>query len=175
MDCEEPIQDVLTELYAEMPDDKPDRKILNQLLKIVIPRAGFTGGCLFLVNPQTGHLTPRTLIGKIRALEVKPIPVEGGAPLPTPDQSSSTAPDRQPKSAHGIVNAFASKAPIVEKIVDAHSNQGVTRFSSVVGGRAPIGVLYLERPISATRIQEDVALQTFRAINHTLGDALLLD
>lgn len=173
--CEEPIQDVLTDLYAEMPDDKPDRKILNQLLKTVIPCAGFTGGCLFLVNPRTGQLTPRTLIGKVQTLEVKPVPVERGGLPQTPTPPTSTGIDQPSNSLNGIATAFASKVPIVEKIVDADSKQGVARFCSVVGERLPIGVLFLERPISVNRSQENVALQTFRAINHTLGDALLLD
>jgi hypothetical protein len=151
--CPERIQEALKKLYLEMSDESVNKALVGRLLKDVVPDAGFTGGCVFVVDPSSLSLKPRTMIGKVQMRNISNVALEPG----------DTA-----------VSALTSTDPIVI-IPDAISDVPLTGIYSALGNRKKIGVLYLELPKNALKESSQDTVGLFNAIRKTLCDALLLD
>ncbi|MEN9845299.1 MAG: hypothetical protein RIS36_446 [Pseudomonadota bacterium] len=177
-ECSVEIQEALRALYDTMPDGTPDRASLSAILTTLIPKAGFTGGCLFVANKRSGILTPGRIIGRVRAMEVGPVPL-----WTSQESYSNKSSFHQAKSPQGMVErAFVTRRPITERFehtVETQENPllsiPITRFSATVGDKRPMGVLYLEKPFLNVPEEDKIALPTFRALNKTLSDALCID
>ena len=181
-DCPTPVQVAIRELYAAMPADRPDASVLQTLLGKVIPNAGFTGGCLFLVNKRTSTLTPRTIIGEVRGREIQPVPLQDPSASSVRYREQEESGFRAQEGRDPIARAFISKRPVVEDHEQAAPSQPtesarpqIRKFFAAIGEEVPVGVLYLEKTLSGSSRLDDYALPTFRAINRSLSDALLLD
>ena len=173
--CAANIQDLLREIYAEMPDDSVNRKALERLVKEVIPQAGFTGGCVYVIDPASQTLSPRTMIGKVKRRAISTITL-GSPVLQALDPTSSEAELIEAATDHidAIANAFACVQPIIER--DENLNEdSLTTISSSLGGKRRIGVLYLEKPSDASPEQDSVTVMTFKALRQALCDALHLE
>jgi hypothetical protein len=178
--CPIQIQNALTSLYETMSESGPDQASLSTLLTKVIPQAGFTGGCLFLLSKRKGALIPGTMIGRVRALEIDSVPLVPTGPSPLAPLSSSGRTKSGPRAM--IERAFISRRPIMDRFEHTGTNSEddslpihIARFSATVGEKTPVGVLYLEKPLSDNPEEETNSLPTFRAINKSLSDALSID
>ena len=69
--CSTEIQSALQSLYSCLSDPQSTGEALELLIRQIIPDAGFTGGCIYLVDPSAFALMPRTVFGsvKLRAVE----------------------------------------------------------------------------------------------------------
>jgi hypothetical protein len=136
-----------------MSGESVNKVLVGRLLKDVVPAAGFTGGCVFVVDPSSLSLKPRTMIGTVQMRTISNVALEQG---------------------DAAVTALSCSEPIVTLPV-ALSDAPLTGIYCALGDRKKIGVLYLELPKSTPSKSADETLGVFRAIKQTLCDALLLD
>jgi hypothetical protein len=151
--CPESVQQALKQIYTEMSGESVNKVLVGRLLKDVVPAAGFTGGCVFVVDPSSLSLKPRTMIGTVQMRTISNVALEQG---------------------DAAVTALSCSEPIVTLPV-ALSDAPLTGIYCALGDRKKIGVLYLELPKSTPSKSADETLGVFRAIKQTLCDALLLD
>jgi hypothetical protein len=151
--CSQQMQESLKNLYAELSDNAVNKALVAKLLKDIVPQAGFTGGCVFVVDPSSLSLKPRTLIGQVQMRQITNVALEPG---------------------DAAVSALSSTQPIVKN--DQDSDATLTGIYSALGGRKKIGVLYLETPQGTPSAppSEDT-LGVFQVIQKALSDVLLLD
>lgn len=181
-DCPPPIQVAIRDLYAAMPSDRPDPLIVQKLLGPVTRDAGFTGGCLFLINQRTFTLTPRTVIGEVKGREIRPVPLNRSVAGNSRSSDEGDADQALHEARDPIARAFISKRPVIEEISEDSrpskaepSRAHIRKFFAAIGEEGPIGVLYLEKPLLEASRHDEYALPTFRAINRSLSDALFVD
>jgi hypothetical protein len=151
--CPQRIQEALKQIYSEMSDDSVNKALVGRLLKDVVPDAGFTGGCVFVVDPSSLSLKPRTMIGKVQMRNITNVALEPG---------------------DSAVSALTSTDPVII-IPDTLSGAPLTGIYSALGNRKKIGVLYLELPKSTSDNTAEDTMGLFNVIRKTLCDALLLD
>jgi hypothetical protein len=151
--CSESVQQALKALYADMSDETVNKSIVGKLLKDVVPEAGFTGGCVFVVEPTSLTLKPRTLIGKVQMRQIANVALEPGDPA---------------------VSALSSNQPIVKSGAAADSAPFAGIYSAL-GDRKKIGVFYLELPQKAALPPSEEIMGTYNVLKKALSDALLLD
>lgn len=151
--CSEAVQHALKALYAEMSDESVNKGIVGKLLKDVVPEAGFTGGCVFVVDPTSLSLKPRTLIGKVQMRQIANVTLEPGDPA---------------------ISALSSTQPVIKTGVVPDSSPFAGIYSAL-GGRKKIGVLYLELPQKASIPPSEETLGVYHVLKKALADALLLD
>ena len=150
--CSPAVQQALKELYAEMSNEEVNKGLVRRLLKNIVPEAGFTGGCVFVVDPSSLSLKPRTLIGKVQLREISNVALGPG---------------------DAAVSALSTPQPVVQRSEDL-SNSALTGIYSALGGRKKIGVLYLETPQQSVQPDEGT-MGCFEVIKKALSDALLLE
>ncbi|MFN4895840.1 MAG: hypothetical protein ACK5GN_00960 [Pseudomonadota bacterium] len=151
--CPETVKNALKALYSEMSDDSVNKTVVGKLLKDVVPDAGFTGGCVFVVDPTSLSLKPRTLIGKVQMRQIANVALEPGDPA---------------------VSALSDGPPII-KNGNAPDNSLFAGIYSALGGRKKIGVFYLELPQKASMPVSEETLGVYNVLKKALSDALLLD
>lgn len=151
--CPDTVQQALKQLYSEMSDESVNKALVGRLLKDIVPEAGFTGGCVFVVDPSSLSLKPRTVIGKVSMRSISNVALEPG---------------------DAAVSALSSTEPIV-RVSDTNSDPARAGIYSALGGRKKIGVLYLETPQTPPTPPTEQSLGVFHAIRQALCDALLLD
>jgi hypothetical protein len=172
--CQPLVQSSLRALYAEMPNGRPEPAIVKTLLNDVIPQAGFTGGCLYVMNVKAQVLSPRKVFGNVRGRNIGPVQLSPTvASFPSSLKQSRRQTSQVQSSKDSVAAALASERPIVE-LASNTPQSSITQFSGILGKRMRIGVLYLERP-DLTDATDGQSLVTYQAINQTLCDALLID
>jgi hypothetical protein len=172
--CTPAVQAALTALYAEMPRTSVNKLALEKLVKQIIPQAGFTGGCVFVVDPTAMSLIPRTGIGKVQLRRLVTVPLKSApgaamAPLISEVISTGARPPTDLASA-----AFACDQPLIERS-DVEGNDVVAGIYCSLGKKRRIGVLYLELPERELNSTDPQALKTFKALRQSLCDALLVE
>jgi hypothetical protein len=108
---------------------------------------------VFVVDPSSLSLKPRTIIGKVQMRNITNVALEPG----------DTA-----------VAALTSPTPIII-VPDPISATPLTGIYSALGSRKKIGVLYLELPEGASKESSEDLVGLFNVIRKTLCDALLLE
>jgi hypothetical protein len=151
--CSEAVKEALKNLYSEMSDESVNKAIVGRLIKDVFPEAGFTGGCVFVVDPTSLSLKPRTLIGNVQMRQISNVALEPGDPA---------------------VSALSSTQPVV-KNGDGTENASVAGIYSALGSRKKIGVLYLETSQKNQVPPSDETMGVFNVLKKALSDALLLE
>jgi hypothetical protein len=175
--CQPPVQEALQACYANMPGGLKIRSLLKILIREVIPQAGFTGGCVFVVNSEKQQLTPKTLIGSVRRRSLAAVnisAVQFSAASESESEAVCEVLQRDGEGADSVVGAFASKNLIVTR-EEAGAKGGVTTFAYSLGSRCPLGVLYLERPSGQQHHEDSFVVPTFQAIAQTLCDVFLIE
>jgi len=172
--CPPAIQAALKALYAEMPTGEVNKSVLERLIKQVIPMAGFTGGCVFVVDPSAMSLVPRTAIGRIKLrnltnIALKSAPGAAMAALIVENLSTGSRPTTDP-----AVTAFACDQPLIERSEVDQPEVPAGIYCSL-GKKRKIGVLYLEVPERELSTTDPPALKTYKALRHALCDALLVE
>lgn len=151
--CSENVQRSLKDLYAELSDNSVNKTLVGKLLKTIVPEAGFTGGCVFVVDPSSLSLKPRTLIGKVQMRQITNVALEPG---------------------DAAVSALSSQQPVVQLSEDL-SDSSLAGIYCALGGRKKIGVLYLETPQKAHHKPDEGTLGVFEVIRKALCDTLLIE
>jgi hypothetical protein len=151
--CPESVQKSLKDLYAELSDSSVNKTLVGKLLKTIVPDAGFTGGCVFVVDPSSLSLKPRTLIGKVQMRQITNVALEPG---------------------DAAVSALSSQQPVVQLSEDL-SDVSLAGIYCALGGRKKIGVLYLETPQKAHNKPDEGTLGVFEVIRKALCDTLLIE
>jgi len=151
--CPEGVQKSLKELYAELSDDSVNKNLVGKLLKSIVPEAGFTGGCVFVVDPSSLSLKPRTLIGKVQMRQITNVALEPG---------------------DAAVSALGSQQPVVQ-LSENLKDPSLAGIYCSLGGRKKVGVLYLETPQRSPQEPDEGTLGMFEVIRKALCDTLLIE
>jgi hypothetical protein len=172
--CPAHVQAALRTLYSEMPRSHVNRDALEILLKEVIPAAGFTGGCIFVVDPASLALAPRTVIGQVtlrpvQRVALKTIPGNGKNALISETILSSAG-----SSGDLAAAAFACSYPLLERSDEPADSANIGLYASL-GTKRRVGVLYLEAPENKVSVADGGAVLLFKALRQTLCDALLVE
>lgn len=148
-DC---IADVITELVRTVEGAGQTVQALTRLVEEVIPRAGFSSGCVYLLSRAQQVLVPQIMIGEARDIAHDTIPLYAG---------------------NEVAQAVFSSMPVKHTAHNESSGQTAVRF--VCGFQSPQvdGVLML-RGVSPelTQQQEYDQFNCFRSI-HALLEMIL--
>jgi len=155
--CSPRLKRQLIELYERLGTHEIDRDAVSYLVKELIPLGGFTGGCIYVIDPSSGMLMPRVKIGLPRLLSCVPLPSK-------PEERDDESP---------IHAAFACSAPIMETALPGSSGL-LSYIAASFGGSRKVGVLYLEMPDVSLRATDPSRLQRFKALLQALNDCLHL-
>jgi hypothetical protein len=148
--CSEQLQNSIKQLYSEISGESVDKALVGRLLKDIIPDVGFSGGCVFVVDPSSLSLKPRTLIGKVQLRTITNVALEPG---------------------DAAVSAL-SEPEVTVKTGTTTDGTALAGIYSALGTRKKIGVLYLETPRSHT---SEETLGIFHVLKKALCDVLLID
>jgi hypothetical protein len=172
--CDPEVQDALRELYTRLCDTRSTGDALESLIRRIIPDAGFTGGCVFLVDPAAFALMPRTVFGSVRLRSVERIHLK----QQYSEQQSNSAFNGSGQSGQGepdlAATALSCAQPVIERHDDMHS-LGLTGMYASLGESKKVGVLYLEAPETIDANEDHRIICTFKAMRQALADALKLD
>jgi hypothetical protein len=171
--CPSEIQSALQSLYANLSDTQSTCDALEVLIRQIIPGAGFTGGCVFLVDPAAFALMPRTVFGNVKLRAVERIMLKQAF---TEQQSLAFAGVASVSSCEPdlAATALSCAQPVVERHDDLHS-LGITGMYASLGESKKVGVLYLEAPEAPDAAGDHQTMCTFKAMRQALADALRLD
>lgn len=147
----------LLELYERIGVGEIDKNNVAFLVKELIPLAGFSGGCIYVIDPTTNMLMPRVRIAEPRLLPCAPLPL-----------AAEHAADESP-----IHAAFSCTTPIMETALPDRSGL-LSYIAASFGGSRKVGVLYLEMPDVSLRATDPSRLQRFKALLQALNDCLNL-
>ena len=151
--CPPHIQEALRTLYSDLNGYAVNKGAIQTLLKSIIPQAGYTGGCVFVVDPSTASLKPRTIIGEVNLRTISNVSLEPG---------------------DIAVTALSQGAPIFQ-FDDKNTASSLEGIYSSLGSARKVGVLYLEKPTTGILIQNDEReLGTFNILKQALCDILHL-
>lgn len=150
--CPPHIQEALRSLYNDINGYAVNKAAIQTLLKSIIPQAGYTGGCVFVVDPSTACLKPRTIIGEVNLRSIANVSLEPG---------------------DLAVTALSQGAPIFQ-IEEKNPGKQLEGTYSSLGSARKVGVLYLERPIDVPTETDEKALGTFNILKQALCDILHL-
>lgn len=154
--CPNEIRKKLTELYRDLDPELISRENINHLAKNIIPLAGFTGGCVYIIDPATNVLMPRLRIGQMRLLDFKNIQCTSSKTVCSP-----------------VAAAFYCSTPIMESALPQDGGL-ISYIAGVLGDKKRVGVLYLEMPDVSLRSTDSNRLKCFKALRQALNDCLLL-
>lgn len=151
--CPPQVQEALRSLYNDIGGYAVNKEAVQTLLKSIIPQAGFSGGCVFVVDPSTASLKPRTIIGNVNLRAIKNVNLEPG---------------------DLAVEALGKQEPLFVK----PSSEAPTNLEGIycsLGARRKVGVLYLETPVvGGTWPNINDAVGTFNVLKQALCDVLHL-
>ena len=173
--CSPQVQRALRNLYAEMSGNNPLGQVLEHLFRGVIPEAGFTGGCVFVVDPASFALMPRTVFGTVKLRAVEQVALRRNrAAEGDDDPSLGVLGGKSGFEADYAATALACSHPVIERQGDS-AEHPLTGMYGSLGEMRKIGVLYLEAPEGSTLQGDAESMGAFKAMRQALSDALRLD
>ncbi len=144
------LQDQLEEVYKRIDPRAINKEALDYFAREVVPQFGFAGGCVFLIELDTGRLLPRLSMGSADLSRFKAVSTK-----------SRIVPDP-------IATAFECASPLTESQVESFGQVNTTFIAGGIGNTQRIGVLYLE--IDSKAPTGD--LNRFKALRQALSDIL---
>jgi hypothetical protein len=171
--CAAETQSALQQLYSHLCDAQSTGEALELLIRRIIPDAGFTGGCVYLVDPTAFALMPRTVFGSIKLRSVERVMLkqafaeQQAGVFPGMANIGSCEPDL-------AATALSCAQPVIERHDNLHTS-GLTGMYASLGDSKKVGVLYLEAPEAVDLQGEHQTMCTFKAMRQALADALKLD
>jgi hypothetical protein len=172
--CAKETQASLQALYAQISEPQQTGNALEALIRKIIPEAGFTGGCIFLVDPAAFALMPRTVFGDVKLRPIERVFLKHTL---GDQQSSGGFPSFMSAGAYEpdiAATALSCAQPLIERQGDSHGS-GLTGMYASLGDAKKVGVLYLEAPESSDTNGDHQTMCTFKAMRQALADALKLD
>jgi hypothetical protein len=172
--CAQETQASLQALYAQISEPNQTTTALETLIRRIIPEAGFTGGCIFLVDPAVFALMPRTVFGDVKLRPVERVLLKQAFL----DQQMSGGFTNFMSASSAEPDLAATALSCVQPVVERHDDQaasGLTGIYASLGDAKKVGVLYLEAPDSPDTSGDHQTMCTFKAMRQALVDALKLD
>jgi hypothetical protein len=172
--CPPDVQAAIRRVYAQMPRNSVNKAAIELIIKEVIPLAGFTGGCIFLVDPSSMSLVARTVIGSVTLRTLNPVPL----PRTQGSHMDTLVGDVLTTNIHLTDDfarvAFDSDQPLMQRssVVGPQARTGIY---GRLGKERRIGVLYLEAPEATFTTSGLKTVKIFRAIHLTLCHALFVE
>lgn len=155
--CTSEIRDCFERIYASIRPGGHQQALLRQILREIIPQAGFVSGCIYTADPDHYRLVPQVAVGSARRQDFH-----------SRDLSLKA------ESNEIVSLAYLSPQPIVEYHLDTEG-ACVNRIAGYIGSRTRLGVLYLEMEGDVYDRDPALVLNQFRAIQHALSDCLALE
>ncbi|NMC62761.1 MAG: hypothetical protein GYA55_06275 [SAR324 cluster bacterium] len=152
--CNDVIRTKFQSVYSSMVPGQVSIKALEILINEVIPWAGFTRGCIYLMDKNDMYLIPRLKIGTGNISRYRPVRCE-----------------TEVFTDHPIANALFASIPIKQKDILLHGER-VSHISGSIGNGNKGGVLYLELSDEAADSLANEQMVFFRAIQQALNDCL---
>ena len=149
--CPPHIQEALRTLYNDIDGYSVNKSAIQTLLKSIIPQAGFTGGCVFVIDPSTASLKPRTIIGQVNLRQIQNISLDPG------DMAVAALGQTEP------LFDFKEQGP-----------QQIEGIYSSLGEQRKVGVLYLETPKTFNEEPAGRTIGTYNILKKALCDVLHL-
>ena len=154
--CLPHIKKEFRDLYGSMNTETISQHSVRTLTQSIINKAGFSAGCVFVLDPAGKAFIPRLSIGKLE--------LRTAGPVTYSDYSTRHDP---------VVSAFECNTPLIE-----HSGGGKPGgracIAMALGRQQRIGVLYLEVPQSSLNDYNQNVMQHFKAVHRALEDSLHL-
>jgi len=154
--CPVALKNEIREVYKHVSKGQVSSMGVGFLVNKVIPLAGFTMGCVYLLDIKSMNLIPKLRIGQCNLSRYKSI----NCSLVSPEGSL-------------IVEAMYCSMPIKQEGVFLHGDL-VSPILGPIGAREPSGVLYLEMSDSLQLKETQECLTYFKAIRDCLNDCLNL-
>ncbi len=172
--CPPEIQKALRNMYAEINGENSPRAALELLFQSIIPQAGFTGGCVFVVDPSSFALTPRSKFGKIRLRAIEQVALRHSLQNEGEEDRLGVLVSKPSVESDSAATALSCAHPVIERHEEIEDNSFTGMYGSL-GDSRKIGVLYLEAPAGTTIDADTKSVGTFKAVRQALSDALRLD
>ena len=150
--CPPHIQEALRTLYNDIDGYAVNKAAIQTLLKSIIPQAGFTGGCVFVIDPSTASLKPRTIIGQVNLRQIQNISLDPG---------------------DLAVAALGQTEPLFD-LKGEGTSEPIEGIYSSLGGQRKVGVLYLEGPKTINEEPAGKTIGTYNILKKALCDVLHL-
>lgn len=172
--CTPQIQAALKSLYAHIGNVAMTRDVLESLVQTVIPNAGFTGGCVFIIDPTSISLAPRSVFGTVKLRDIRPVTLN----VATAEQETNILYTEniiyQNYGSDLAASALACSHPVIAR-GEIQVEGGITGMYGSLGEARKVGVLYLESQEKSHYDEEQQDIITFKAMRQALADALYLD
>ena len=147
--CTPTIKRMLEALYERIRNGANTHDSLEFLLKDIIPSAGFRKGYIYLLDPDSGNLIPRSSIGTSNIEGLREVVIRGF-------NADNTL----------IANAYKTKNIVLEEDAD------LFKCAAVLGDTQRAGVLYLETSEAMLSKGLKSLKPHFRAIKQALCDCM---
>ncbi len=172
--CTPQIQAALKSLYSHIGNVAMTRDVLESLVQTVIPSAGFTGGCVFIIDPTSISLAPRSVFGTVKLRDIRPVALN----VATAEQDTNILYTEniiyQNYGSDLAASALACSHPVIARS-EQEEEGGITGMYGSLGEARKVGVLYLESQEKSHYDAEQQDIITFKAMRQALADALYLD
>jgi hypothetical protein len=172
--CPPLLQSALEALYGEMPSGEVSKLAIEKLVKQLFPQAGFTGGCVYVIDPTSMTLAPRVSFGKLALRTLRALPLQADAGRAIGPLVSEVITTHMRSAKDLALAALACDQPLVERS-NSESDTAVGALCGVIGKKRKVGVMYLELPEKTLDKDNQLTLNIFKALRQTLCDALLVD
>ncbi len=172
--CPPLIQSALETLYGEMPSGEVSKLAVEKLVKQLFPQAGFTGGCVYVIDPTSMTLAPRVSFGRVSLRTLRSLPLQANAGRAIGPLVSEVISTHMRSAKDLALAALACDQPLVERS-ESESDSAVAALCGVIGKKRKVGVIYLELPEKTLDDNDQLTLNIFKALRQSLCDALLVD
>jgi len=146
--CPAFLQERLADLYQKLDGCSINSQAVQDLIRHCAWEVGFIRGCVFLLEPETGNLEPRLLMGDSERCIYRPTRRSIESQLEDP-----------------VVKAYNSEAVLM-------AGGATVYLAGALGSLERIGVLYLEIPKAVVEARGVSVIDCFCAINQALSDCL---
>jgi hypothetical protein len=148
--CDFEFRDLLISLYYKMRKNTVVKDNLAQLFHEVLPHSGFSGACIFMLEPGSDMMHPVLKVGELEPGVLQSFRVMRDSLIQNP-----------------IASAFASTIPY-RYYVDLPKDEVKTCIVGALGTSEDIGVLYLETvETDESQLRTD-SMISFKAARHCL-------
>lgn len=154
--CPEELKNHIRDVYKHIAKGQVSSIGVGFLVNKVIPAAGFTRGCVYLLDPKSMNLVPKLRIGTSPLNRYKTI----NCSLVSPEGSI-------------IVEALYCSMPIKQEGIFLHGEL-VAPILGPIGSKEAMGVLYIEMSDELRMKETQECLNYFKAIRDCLNDCLNL-
>jgi hypothetical protein len=149
------LAELLEPLYARYEAGKVNIELVQQLIREVMPKLGFEGGCIYVVDPANEVLAPRIKIGKLRLQAFRAVSYAESVFELSP-----------------VRNAFNAREPLLS---GGNSSEGaISCIAGHLGNQSKAGVLYLECAAKESQEVDQLLTQQFNALREALNKFLML-